>query len=169
MSVRRWLMASLTALAAVAAGFWLLVPSRGPHYAVRTLSADAHSLALAQQAGFDTVVQLFSWRQIEPTQGQYHWQYPDEVVRGAEYYGLNLVVRLDQHPQWASPITTTLNAPPDDLADYARFVSAVATRYRGRVKAYIIWNEPNLAQEWGGRRPDPAPVTWPCCTWSTRR
>jgi hypothetical protein len=123
---------------------------------VHTLSADAHSLALARQAGFDTVVQLFSWRQIEPTRGQYHWQYPDEVVRGAEYYGLDLVVRLDQHPDWASRVTSALNAPPDDPADYARFVSTVATRYRGRVKAYIIWNEPNLAREWGGRRPDPA-------------
>jgi hypothetical protein len=113
-------------------------------------------LALARQAGFDTVVELFSWREIEPTRGQFHWQRPDEVVAGAGYYGLDLVVRLDQHPGWASPVTTALNAPPDDLADYVRFVSIVAARYRGRVKGYIIWNEPNLAIDWGGRPPDPA-------------
>jgi hypothetical protein len=29
-------------------------------------------------------------------------------------------------------------------------------RYRGRIRAYIIWNEPNLALEWGGDPPDPA-------------
>jgi hypothetical protein len=32
-------------------------------------------------------------------------------------------------------------------------VSAVATRYRGRVAAYQIWNEPNLTSEWGHRAP----------------
>ncbi len=134
----------------------LLLPRRSLRYAVHTLPADDHSLALARQAGFDTVVQLFSWRQIEPTRDQYHWQSPDEVVQAVEYYGLDLVVRLDQHPEWASSVTTTLNAPSDDLADYARFVQTVAARYRGRVRAYVIWNEPNLAREWGGRPPDPA-------------
>jgi len=103
----------------------------------------------------DTIVQLFSWRQIEPTRDQYHWQFPDDVVRGAGFYGLNLVVRIDQHPAWASSAPTTVNAPPDDPADYARFVGKVAARYRGRVLGYIIWNEPNLAHEWA-TAPDPA-------------
>ncbi len=153
MSARRWLWLGLAL--AVAVGLWLRSDCRSLHYAVHTLQADDQTLALARQAGFDTVVQLFSWRQIEPTHDEYHWQYPDEVVHGAEYYGLDLVVRLDQHPSWTNPLTTTLNAPPENLADYADFVSAVATRYRGRVKAYIIWNEPNLAREWGNRTPDP--------------
>jgi hypothetical protein len=60
----------------------LLAPrsSTPPYRAVHTLNADARTLRLAHEAGFDTVVQLFSWRQIEPTEGEYHWQYPDEVV-----------------------------------------------------------------------------------------
>ena len=32
----------------------------------------------------------------------------------------------------------------------------MAARYRGRVLAYIVWNEPNLAIEWEGQPPDPA-------------
>lgn len=35
----------------------------------------------------------------------------------------------------------------------------MAERYRGRVKAYIIWNEPNLAIEWSGQRPNAAAFT----------
>lgn len=128
-------------------------------YAVHTLPADARSLALAHEAGFDTIVQLFSWREIEPTRGQYHWQVPDEIVQGAAYYGLDLVVRLDQHPTWASAVPTSLNAPPDRLVDYIDFVSTVASRYRGRVLGYVIWNEPNLAIDWGGQPPDPAAYT----------
>lgn len=130
---------------------------------VHTLPADRHTLALAAEGGFDTVVELFSWRQIEPTRDEWHWQLADEVVAGAAYYGLDLVVRLDQHPAWASAVSTALNAPPDDLADYVRFVRCVAERYRGRVLGYVIWNEPNLAIDWGGRPPDPKAYTEMLC------
>jgi len=124
--------------------------------AAHTLRADDQSLALAREAGFDTVVQVFAWREIEPTRGQFHWEVTDQVVAGAEYYGLDLVVRLDQHPAWVSDVLPPLNAPPDAPGDYQHFVERVAWRYRGRVRAYVIWNEPNLALEWGGRAPDPA-------------
>jgi hypothetical protein len=39
----------------------------------------------------------------------------------------------------------------------------VAARYRGRVTAYIVWNEPNLATEWEGRPPDPVGYTELLC------
>jgi polysaccharide biosynthesis protein PslG len=128
-------------------------------YAIHTLPADDRSLQLARRAGFDTVVEVFSWRDIEPTRGQFHWQRSDEVVQGAAYYGLDLVVRLDQHPIWASPVTTAVNAPPEELADYTDFVRRVAERYQDLILGYIIWNEPNLAIDWGGELPDPAGYT----------
>lgn len=78
------------------------------------------------------------------------------MVNGAAFYNLDLVVRLDQPPTSASPVGAALNAPPADLGDYARFAGAVAARYQGRIAGYIIWNEPNLAVNWGGKnRPDP--------------
>jgi GH35 family endo-1,4-beta-xylanase len=130
-----------------------------PRLAVHTLRADDPSLRLAREAEFDTIVQVFPWREIEPTQDQYHWSAADQVVAGAEYYGLDLIVRLDQHPAWASQVDQSLNAPPDKLADYEEFVRRVVERYRGRIPAYIIWNEPNLAIEWGGQKPDPVAFT----------
>ncbi|MCB0163963.1 MAG: hypothetical protein KDI79_07050 [Anaerolineae bacterium] len=126
-----------------------------PRLAVHTLNVDDRLLQLARDAEFDTVVQVFAWREIEPTQDQFHWEATDQIVAGAEFYGLDLVVRLDQHPAWASAVDLSLNAPPDDLAHYEDFVRHVAERYRGRIKAYILWNEPNLAIEWGGQPPDP--------------
>jgi hypothetical protein len=30
----------------------------------------------------------------------------------------------------------------------------MASRYKGRIRAYEVWNEPNLAREWGGRQPN---------------
>jgi polysaccharide biosynthesis protein PslG len=127
-----------------------------PRYGMHTLVADERTLPLVEAAGFDTVVQLFAWWEIEPTQGQFIWQAADEAVAGAEYYGLNLIVRLDKHPTWANADPLTPGAPPVDLAEYDRWVRRVAARYQGRVAAYIIWNEPNLAEEWSDLPPDPA-------------
>lgn len=154
-------LAALALIATVAA--WQVASRPALRIGVHTLPADRSSLALAAEAGFDTVVDLFSWRQIEPTRDQWHWQHPDEVVSGAAYHGLDLVVRLDQHPAWASAAPLTLNAPPDRIEDYARFVGRVAERYRGRVQGYVIWNEPNLAIDWGGLPPDPAAYTELLC------
>lgn len=123
-------------------------------YGIHTLRADGETLNLVKEAGADWLVQLFSWREIARWRDQYHWEYPDAVVRGAEFYGLKLAVRLDQHPAWARS-RPAQNGPPDNLNDYGDFVQAVATRYRGRISAYIIWNEPNLAREWGDSTPDP--------------
>jgi beta-galactosidase GanA len=60
---------------------------------VHTIRPDDPILALAQAAAFDTVVQVFPWREIEPTEDQFHWEVTDQIVAGAEYYGLDLVVR----------------------------------------------------------------------------
>jgi hypothetical protein len=74
-----------------------------------------------------------------------------------EAHHLKVIVRLGSQPEWAAP-NTPLPAvsPPDDLQDFYDYVYAVASRYKGRAEAYQIWNEPNLAREWGNRPPNPA-------------
>jgi hypothetical protein len=134
-------------------------PVISPRFGVHTLNPGDALLVQARDSGADTVVQVFAWREIEPTRDQFHWEVTDQFVAGAEYYGLEVVVRLDHHPAWASKADLSLNAPPDDLEDYRRFVERVAERYQGRVNAYIIWNEPNLTIEWGGQPPDPMAFT----------
>jgi GH35 family endo-1,4-beta-xylanase len=96
---------------------------------------------------------------MEPTRQEWHWEYPDFVVRAAKHYGLDLIVRLDRQPAWATEPAVDGTAPPDNLDDYAAFAGTVAQRYRGQIKGYIVWNEPNLAKEWGGQPPDPAAYT----------
>jgi GH35 family endo-1,4-beta-xylanase len=125
-----------------------------PVPAVHILSTDDRMYSLAADGGFAAVVQVFPWRDIEPTRDEWHWERPDFAVRAADYYGLELIVRLDHPPDWALVPTQGSATPPIDLEAYARFVETVARRYRGQVQAYIIWNEPNLSREWAGRPPD---------------
>jgi hypothetical protein len=110
-------------------------------------------LQLTKDAGFNWVKQWFSWQDIEGAgKGKYDWSHTDRIVEQVEKYGLKLIVRVSEDPDrpfWAG-------SPPANAGHFADFLAAVASRYRGRIHAYQIWNEPNLAREWGYKRPDPA-------------
>jgi hypothetical protein len=42
------------------------------------------------------------------------------------------------------------------MSDWGDFVYALAKRYKGKIAAYEVWNEPNLAREWGDKPPSAA-------------
>jgi hypothetical protein len=107
-------------------------------------------LTLMKNAGFRWVKQWFAWNDIEGAgRGQYDWSIPDRIVQQAEDHGLNLIVRVDREPGWAGP-------PPQNNAAFQEFLAEIATRYKGRIDAIQIWNEPNLAREWGNKAPNAA-------------
>lgn len=118
-------------------------------------------LAMARDAGFTWVKQRIEWRNVEKNgPGQFEWQEPDRVVQAIGSAGLRLIARVDNQPAWASSrVPFPSSGPPDDLNAWTSYLTALATRYKGRIQAYEIWNEPNLALEWGGQRPDPAAYT----------
>jgi polysaccharide biosynthesis protein PslG len=121
----------------------------------------AYSMDWTRLMVFSHVKQIFAWEDIEPRPGEFDFTRADGIVSEIEAKGLELVVRLTDSPDWSHPsVTCTLpdchDAPPDDYADYGRYCAAIAERYRGRIAAYQVWNEPNLAREWGGREPNPA-------------
>ncbi|MBZ0292581.1 MAG: beta-galactosidase [Anaerolineae bacterium] len=119
------------------------------------------SLQLVREMGADTIVEFFPWAYIENTKDQYDWASADRIVRHAENQGIQVIARLGFVPAWARPDVedqnSTLNyLPEDSYADFADFVGDFAARYAGTVNRIIIWNEPNLAFEWGYQPIDPA-------------
>lgn len=125
------------------------------------------SLTMARDAGFHWARQQFPWAALEPDEkgrfvGQYgesSWDVYDDIVAAAEEVGMELIVRLDTSPKWARPGNVHVATPPDDLADFGDYVAAVVDRYKGRVRYYQVWNEPNLAVEWGNRPVDAGAAT----------
>jgi photosystem II stability/assembly factor-like uncharacterized protein len=114
---------------------------------------DSAHMQAARAAGGQFVIKVFSWADIEPEPNYLYWEVPDAAVRAAEFYGLQVVARLDQPPSWASD----KNGPtPWRLDAYANFVRQVVERYGDRLAGVIIWNEPNLLLEWHNQPPDPA-------------
>jgi hypothetical protein len=111
---------------------------------------------------FSHVKQTFAWEDVEPFHGQWDFTQSDRIVGEIERRGLKLVARLSDAPDWSHPSVQGargvdfVDAPPDNLADFGAYCGAIAGRYRGRIAAYQIWNEPNLSREWGSRPPDAA-------------
>lgn len=118
------------------------------------------SLQLVREMGAGTIVEFFPWAYIEREQGQYSWGQTDKIIRHAENQGLRVIARMGFVPYWARPDVaddfTTLNYLPDEsYNEFADFVATFAQRYAGTIDHIIIWNEPNLAFEWGYRQPNP--------------
>jgi hypothetical protein len=127
------------------------------------------SLELLKAAGVTWIRQELPWEQIEPVEkgqtqdpkfGDSTWTKFDDIVDRANALGLKVMLRLDTSPSWALPTGATDGlGPPLRYADYWDFVQLTAERYRGRVGAYQVWNEPNLNIEWGKQPPDASGYT----------
>lgn len=114
---------------------------------------------LIEEAGFTWVKQRLAWQDVEGAgPGRYEWAAVDRIVDEAEQAGVFLLLRVDYPPAWAVPAADTQTDPamPVSLEAFGGFCATLASRYQGRVRAYQVWNEPNLAREWGGGTPEPA-------------
>jgi polysaccharide biosynthesis protein PslG len=104
-------------------------------------------MQLTQNAGFDWVRQQIYWRDIEdPVNGIWAWDEIDPIVEAVNAYGGKLLVNVVRSPTAYS----ATNGLPDDPNTFANFMAVLTERYKGRIHAYEIWNEPNLAHETGG-------------------
>lgn len=116
-------------------------------------------LQVVQDAGFRWVKQEFAWREIEGAgKGIFDWSRADRVMDQIDAHGLKVIARVGVQPKWAGGGYPEIG-PPDNLQDFADYLTALATRYKGRIDAYQIWNEPNLSREWGNRPPSAAEYT----------
>ncbi len=113
------------------------------------------SLQLVREMGAGTIVEFFPWAYVEAAPGRYDWQQADRIMRHARNQGLRVIARMGLVPAWArqghdDSRPGTLNTLPRAARDdFAGFVARFAQRYREELKHLVIWNEPNLAFEWG--------------------
>lgn len=141
-----------------------LTPMASPDYGIQAFlywrgeTAD-RDLKLINDIKFTWVKQEIPWREIEGAgKGVFDWGNTDRMMDQIDAHGLKMIARISTQPEWAGGGYPELG-PPNNYQDMADFLTALATRYKGRIDAYQIWNEPNLAREWGNRPPSPAEYT----------
>jgi len=98
-----------------------------------------------------------TWPDIEPIKGQWQFGRLDRYLSLAQQHGTSVLLPLCGSPPWASArpqvrsnYTPGFSAEPANLDDWRTYVRTVASRYKGRIQAYEIWNEPNLREFWSG-------------------
>ena len=108
---------------------------------------------LMVDAGINYVRLPVSWKNVEPTKGNFNFTYYNRVFDCLDKYNLSYMVVLEYWipPAWAQE---KWNIPPfyeytDTLADksfieaYTEFVTNTVENFKGRVKIYQITNELN--------------------------
>ena len=131
-----------------------------------------NAVRMAALAGFQWLRQEFPWEDIEiHAKGDFEdrrheparsaWEKYDRIVALASRYNIGLIVRISNPPAWSRAEGNEVGsyAPPDNYNDFAEFAGAVAERYRGQIRYYQLWNEPNIYPEWGVYPTDPEAYT----------
>ena len=118
---------------------------------VHAPGGDPTSIGKIQGMGFNWVKQQVEWFRHEDSRGNYNWGGLDNLVNQANAAGINVMFSVVKAPGWARPGNTdhSVEGPPQNPQDFANFLGAMAGHFKGRVKAYEVWNEQNLHYEWG--------------------
>ena len=99
---------------------------------------------------WDAAPELF-WNNVEPEKGRWTWSKADARVDGTRAIGMEPLVVLCGTPKWASTrpeVGTYLGAgalaPARDINDWSEYCRQLARHFKGRVRYYEVWNEPNM-------------------------
>lgn len=93
------------------------------------------------------------FEQVHPAPERWVWDSTDAVVNTYAERGMQQLGLLGYSAGWASGQggSDPVFAPPTNMDAWEEYVSAVASRYKGTIRNWEIWNEPDVAFFWGGR------------------
>jgi hypothetical protein len=98
------------------------------------------------------------WPHLERHKGEWDFRTLDDCVQLAQEKGVDLIYVMGLTPKWAAARPDDSSpygdgptpSEPKDLEDWRNYVRTVATRYKGKIRYYEIWNEPNLKNFYTG-------------------
>jgi hypothetical protein len=105
------------------------------------------SIALMKEAGIGFVRVDFGWQDIEPAQGRIDYAKYDALVELLSRNKISILGILDYSADWASP-NGSWNYPNPDSTFFLRYARGVVQRYKGKVKYWELWNEPDSRIYW---------------------
>lgn len=81
------------------------------------------------------------WMDLEATKGTWDWRRFDFYVNTAQANGNDpIIYTMGIPPAWATADGST-TAAPVDINDWRNYVQTVATRYKGKIHYWELWNE----------------------------
>lgn len=100
--------------------------------------------------GSPWIRQQLPWQFSQKENRDLALEFLDPIVNAAANKGVKVFLSVVKSPSWAT--SNGGNGLPSRarFGDFADFLKKVATRYKGKVQAYEIWNEQNYAVENAG-------------------
>ncbi len=92
------------------------------------------------------------WPEIQPNKNQWDFTLIDKAVKLAEEKNVDIVINIGLSPRWAAARPNNKSgygeeltaSEPGNIEDWKIYVRALAERYKGKIKYWEIWNEPDL-------------------------
>ncbi|NJP04799.1 MAG: cellulase family glycosylhydrolase [Chloroflexaceae bacterium] len=107
-------------------------------------------LQLSKDSGVYWIRQQVGWEYLQPSPSEIRWKELDHVVDDTHNAGVNMLISVVRAPSWATPDGDNGMPSAEHIPAFANLMGEMAARYRGKIQAYQIWNEQNLAHENGG-------------------
>jgi len=87
----------------------------------------------------------FPWNNIEETKGIFDFKRYDYIVEACTKHNIQIVGVLGYSAPWTG---AEWNNPPPNQDDFINYVEVVSERYKGKIKYWEIWNEPDSSTYW---------------------
>jgi hypothetical protein len=144
-----WLAAIVLMVARVAPAQAVRAPDAPPDLRFGIVESFANPAA-ASEAGAGYTRIILRWDVIQPA-GPADWKpanVPDPLLAGELAAGREVVGLLIGTPDWAAaPGQLPGSRAVPDMAAWEAFTRRMAQHYQGRIRHWVIWNEPDVWQE----------------------
>lgn len=115
-------------------------------------ASEARPIELLNALGAGWVKEEFRWDAIQPERNRWTWALMDKAVNAEKRQGFEILGLLDYSVGWAVGENRELSTTPPPLDLWAAFVEQTVLRYKDRVHAWEVWNEPNERVFWAGSK-----------------
>ncbi|OHD27696.1 MAG: hypothetical protein A2086_12135 [Spirochaetes bacterium GWD1_27_9] len=92
------------------------------------------------------------WSDLEKQKSKWDFSKLDKIVEYAEKNNIEILMTLGQTPGWASTKKNVfypygrkdiLTSPPQNIEDWKNYITILGQRYKGKIKYWEVWNEPD--------------------------
>ncbi len=117
---------------------------------------------MINEIGIDIVRHDLGWAGVQPNKYKFDWSVYDNLVELSQKYDFDLLPIIGYSSEWASSVKNSESweewffAPPNQN-DFGWYAYNAANRYRGKIFAWQIWNEPNNGFFF---KPEPDPIAY---------
>lgn len=129
---------------------------------------NAANVVALKRLGVQQLRTFLVWNEVQPDENQPpDWRLMDRIVNTATAAGIRVLPAMRGTPDWAVDANAlahrgkgkhgkvaSLRSLKPDLGKFAAFCRMLGMRYKGRVHAWSIWNEPNAITSLHSRSPE---------------